>query len=67
VVFDTTKTVNLIILTGIASFFGLSIYVVLVWLMRVKELETFLNLIKKISKMEFMFKSEEITKETGSV
>ena len=57
VVFDTTKTVNLIILTGIASFFGLSIYVVLVWLMRVKELETFLNLIKKISKMEFMFKS----------
>ena len=67
VVFDTTKTVNLIILTGIASSFGLSIYIVLVWLLRVKELETFVNLIKKVSKMEFMFKSEEMPKETGSV
>lgn len=67
VVFDTTRTVNLIILTSIASIFGLSIYLILVWLMKVKELETYINLLKKFSRMEWMLKSEEIVKETGSV
>ncbi len=52
-VFDTTHTVNLILLTGIASFFGLSIYLILVWIMRVRELETFLNLLKRLIKLKF--------------
>ncbi len=66
-VFDTTRTVNLILLTGIASFFGLSIYLILVWLMKVRELETFGNFIKKICKMKFNVKSEEIIQEAGNV
>lgn len=66
-VFDTTKTINLIFLTGIASILGLSVYLLFVWLMRVKELETFWNLIKKLYTMQFKIKSEEIIKETGSV
>lgn len=66
-VFDTTKTVNLIILTGIASSFGLGIYLLLVWLMRVKELETFVNLFRKIATMQKSVKSEEIVPETTSV
>ena len=48
VIFDTTRTINLIILTGLAAIFALSVYLVLVWLMKVTELSTFLNLYKNI-------------------
>lgn len=66
-VFDTTKTVNLLLLTGIASFFGLSVYLLLVWLMKVSELETFGNFIKKIYRAKFKVESEEIIQEAGNV
>lgn len=60
-VFDTTKTVNLIILTGIASVLGMSIYLILVWKMGIKEVTTFAELIKKIYKMQFVRpKSDEV-------
>lgn len=59
-VFDTTRTINLIILTGIASLFGLSIYLLLVWLMRVQELTTYVNLLKKLGRTKLSFKSGEI-------
>jgi len=66
-VFDTTRTVNLIILTGIASTFGLSIYILLVWLLRVQELTTYVNLIKRVSKLTFPAKTEGIVEETTGV
>ncbi|MBI3485965.1 murein biosynthesis integral membrane protein MurJ [Candidatus Daviesbacteria bacterium] len=66
-VFDTTKTINLLLLTGIASMFGLGIYLVLVWLMRVRELYTFTDLLKRTYRAQFKVKSEEIIKETGTV
>lgn len=67
-VFDTTKTVNLILLTGIASFIGLSIYLLLVYLMQVKELYTYVELLKKIYNTRLQFKSTEIAEETtGSI
>lgn len=47
-VFDTTKTVNLILLTGISSFAGLSLYLFLTWLFNVKEATMFVLLFKKI-------------------
>lgn len=63
-VFDTTRTLNLIILTGIASTFGLVIYIVLVWMMEVKELTTYGNLMKKLA--NFRLKTEEIVDETST-
>ncbi|MBI4037271.1 murein biosynthesis integral membrane protein MurJ [Candidatus Daviesbacteria bacterium] len=66
-VFDTTKTVNLLILTSIASVFGLSVYLFLVWLLKVKELETFGNLLKKLYNLQFQVKSEEIIQGPGPV
>ncbi|KKS70494.1 MAG: putative peptidoglycan lipid II flippase MurJ [Candidatus Daviesbacteria bacterium GW2011_GWA2_42_7] len=66
-VFDTTKTVNLLLLTGIASFFGLSVYLFLVWMMKVRELETFGNFIKKIYRAKFKVESKEIIQEAGKV
>lgn len=66
-VFDTTKTVNLLLLTGIAGFFGLAVYLLIVWLLHVKELETFGGLVRKVYKKGFNVKSEEMIKDTGTI
>ena len=66
-VFDTTHTVNLIFLTGIASLVGLGIYLVLVWLLDVKELDTFVQLIKKFTKIKFAPETQEIVEDTSKV
>jgi putative peptidoglycan lipid II flippase len=47
-VFDTTKTINLILLTGISSSIGLLLYLFLTWLFDVKEASMFIMLFKKI-------------------
>ncbi len=60
-VFDTTRTINLIFLTGISSFIGLSFYLFLTWLLNVKEASTFLLIFKKVGKWkEILGKSDEI-------
>jgi putative peptidoglycan lipid II flippase len=59
-VFDTTKTINLILLTGISSFAGLSLYLFLTWLFDVKEATMFISLFKKIGDWrQILNKSEE--------
>jgi len=47
-VFDTTRTINLIALTGVATSAGLSVYLFLAWFLKIEEIVTFLNLAKKI-------------------
>lgn len=60
-VFDTTRTVNLLILTGISSLAGLSLYLFLTWFFNVKEAATFLLLFRKIGNWkEVLRKSEEV-------
>jgi putative peptidoglycan lipid II flippase len=59
-VFDTTKTINLILLTGISSFAGLSLYLFLTWLFDVKEATMLINIFKKIGDWkQVLTKSEE--------
>lgn len=59
-VFDTTKTINLLLLTGISSFAGLSLYLFLTWLFEVKEAKMFILLFKKIGDWRLVLtKSEE--------
>ena len=65
-VFDTTRTINLIFLTGIASAVGLGIYLLLVWLLDVKELITFMDLIKKFTKIKGP-QTEEIVDDSRKV
>ncbi|TSC87561.1 MAG: Uncharacterized protein G01um10147_539 [Microgenomates group bacterium Gr01-1014_7] len=67
VIFDTTRTVNLLILTGISSIFALSVYILLVWFLRVRELQTYSDLITRIAKFQPKIKSEEILPESHSV
>lgn len=59
-VFDTTKTVNLMLLTGISSFAGLSLYLFLTWFFNVKEATMFILLFKRIGDWrQILTKSEE--------
>jgi hypothetical protein len=46
-VFDTTKTLNLLLLTGISSSIGLLLYLFLTWLFDVKEATMFITFFKK--------------------
>jgi putative peptidoglycan lipid II flippase len=46
-VFDTTRTINLILLTGIATTVGLIVYIFLAWFLEIEEVATFLNLARK--------------------
>ncbi|MDZ4227955.1 MAG: lipid II flippase MurJ [Candidatus Levybacteria bacterium] len=60
-VFDTTRTINLIFLAGISSLIGLSFYLFLTWLFNVKEASTFLLIFKKIGNWrEILGKSDEV-------
>lgn len=68
VIFDTTRTINLLILTGLSSIFALTIYVILVWFLRVRELQTYSDLIRKVAKFQTKFRAKEIiTPESGTV
>jgi putative peptidoglycan lipid II flippase len=60
-VFDTTKTINLIFLTGISSFAGLSLYIFLTWLFNVKEASTFILLFKRLGDWRQILKGSEET------
>lgn len=64
-VFDTTRTVGLLLLTGISSFAGLSFYLFLTWLFNVKEAYLFLLLFKKLGDWrQILGKSEEVIEGT---
>ncbi|MBI2040163.1 murein biosynthesis integral membrane protein MurJ [Candidatus Microgenomates bacterium] len=68
VIFDTTRTINLLILTSSSAIFALSVYVGLVWFLKVRELLTFADLIRRATKFQTKLKSQEIiTPETGTV
>jgi putative peptidoglycan lipid II flippase len=60
-VFDTTKTVNLILLTGISSSIGLLLYLFLTWLFDVKEATMFIMLFKKIGDWRQILRGSEET------
>lgn len=64
VIFDTTRTINLLALTSLSSIFALSIYVVVVWFLKVQELDTYTELFKRIGKFQTKLKSKEILPET---
>jgi putative peptidoglycan lipid II flippase len=60
-VFDTTRTINLIILTGISSLAGLSLYMFLTWFFDVKEAKTYLLVFRRIGNWrEILGKSQEM-------
>ncbi len=49
-IFDTTRTLGLLLLTGVASVIGLAVYVFLVWVLDVREVKTFISMISQIRK-----------------
>ena len=64
VIFDTTKTVNLLALTGLSSIFALTIYFLVVRFLQVRELDTYVELFKRLGQFRTKLKSKEILPET---
>ena len=62
-IFDTTRTFELILLTGTVSTFGLAIYLFMAWFLNIEEVAVFLNFAKKVVKVKDLFL--EPSKETG--
>jgi len=59
-IFDTTRTVGLLLLTGISTFAGLLLYVFLTWLFNVKEAQTYILMFKKVGDWkQILSRSEE--------
>ncbi len=54
-VFDTTRTVNLIILTGISSMAGFVLYLFLTWFLDVKEASTYILAFRKFGNWREVF------------
>lgn len=63
VIFDTTRTINLLALTGLSSIFALTIYVILVRFLKVRELDTYIELLKRLGRFQSKLKSKEILPE----
>ncbi len=50
-VFDTTRTFGLILLTGMTTTIGLGVYFFLSWVMGVGEVHSFLTMIKRVRRV----------------
>ncbi len=50
-VFDTTRTLPLLMLTGTAALIGLSVYLFFTWLMKIDELKAFLGLFARLRRV----------------
>jgi len=60
-ILDTTRTINLIILTIITSFMGLLVYVSFAYFLKIEELAEYLSLIRRLGKWrQVLQESEEV-------
>ena len=50
-VFDTTRTINLIMLTGVVGTIGFVLYLFLSWVFAVDQVSTFFRLLKKLNRV----------------
>lgn len=55
-VFDTTRTINLIILTGIASFTGIVAYIFFTWLLDIKEAYYIIEVVRRFKHRDKIIK-----------
>ena len=54
-VFDTTRTFNLLLLTGFASLIGLLVYLFLAWFLNIQEVSLFFTLARKVMRVKQPF------------
>ncbi len=54
-VFDTTRVLGLMLLTGVSGTIGLGTYIFLSWVMGVGEVRFFLSLLKRVKRLRVLF------------
>lgn len=67
-IFDTTRVFDLLILTSIAIFIGLSVYIFLAWFLDIAEVSTFFKLLQKMKRAPRLLfaRSDELVTEERS-
>jgi len=65
-VFDTTRTINLLLLTGIASILGFSSYLFFTWLLDIREAAYIIDVAKKVGDWRKILKQVEEPIDDGS-
>lgn len=67
-VFDTTRTINLIALTGISALAGLSLYLFLTWFLSIKEAQTYILMFMRLGNWKDILKrSDEVLEPSRSI
>ncbi len=69
-VFDTTRVFDLLLLTGVASISGLSVYIFLAWFLDIEEVATFFKFLQKVKqapKLLFTRSEELVESETTAI
>ncbi len=68
-VFDTTRTFGLLLLTGVTGTIGLSTYLILSWVMGIGEVKSFLRLLHRVrtAGRVFLEPAHEIVNESGEM
>ena len=61
VIFDTTHTINLLVLTGIAGLCGMATYLLFTKLLKVEEIELFYKLVRKFNRQSFSASKSQLT------
>ncbi len=64
-IFDTTRFLPLVMLTGVASVSGLSVYVFLAWFLDIEEVMTFFKILQKVKRVPryFFSRSDDLIHE----
>jgi len=57
-IFDTTKVFDLLLLTGLTSFFGLCFYLFLSWIFKVEMVPSFVKLFEKAEALQKRLRGE---------
>lgn len=60
VIFDTTRVSGLLLLTGLTSLCGLGVYLSLAWILRIKVLDSFFDLLEKIESWQKIFRGRSL-------
>ncbi|MBU3957113.1 murein biosynthesis integral membrane protein MurJ [Patescibacteria group bacterium] len=58
-ILDTTRTINLVILTIIATLSGMMVYFLLSYVLKIAELKSFVSLVKRLGRWQEVLKSSE--------
>ncbi|MDO8551536.1 MAG: murein biosynthesis integral membrane protein MurJ [bacterium] len=66
-ILDTTRTINLAILTATATLVGMGVYLFFSWVLKIEELDVFVGLARRVSQWRKVLRESEVLQETEEI